>query len=499
MKALISHNNREWLPGFLSFIVGALTPLAYSPFNYFPLIFIFFGLLCGFIWQAATVKQAVICGFLFGLGLFGTGVSWIYISLHTFGGMPPLIAAFAVFLLCCCLAIFPALAAWLIKKLSFGSPWWFVVVSAAAWTLTEWSRGWVLTGFPWLSLGYSQIPNSPLAGIAAIGGIYAISFVVVMISALLAMMFYAKRFRSILSITSLVLIFAVSWGLKQIEWTTAKGKPITVTLLQGNIPQELKFLPEVLHQQLQTYLELSNKNKAQLVVMPESSIPLLRSQIPDSYLKLLKAQAQPSGDMLVGMFDENDDGEIFNSIMNIGNAPTQTYHKVHLVPFGEFIPFKGLIGWVYNTILNIPLSDQSSGAKDQKPIQVAGEKVAVNICYEDAFGEEIIRQLPEATMLANVSNDAWFGEKIAPWQHTQIAQTRALETGRYMLRATNTGVTSIINHRGEITAVLPQLRVAALNGIAQGRAGSTPYIVWGNWFIISISALILLSARGKLT
>jgi apolipoprotein N-acyltransferase len=491
----LKFSSMAFLPLVLAVLLGAATVLAFSPFNLFVVAFI---TLTGLFWlwrSAPGPRQAALLGYAFGLGMFGAGVCWLYVSLHDFGGMPMPIAVLAVMLLCAYLALFPALAGWLAVKLSGPSPVRFALAAAAGWALTEWLRSWLFTGFPWLNIGYSQVPWSPLAGLAPLGGVYLISFVTVLLSALAAAVPGWRKVwpkAPFVVVSALVLSVLAIWGVKQIEWTTPSNEPISVTLLQGNIPQELKFVPGRLQQQLDTYLNLASDNKARLVVMPESAIPLLRSQVPDEYLALLKAEAQRDGDMLVGVFDDEDKGrEIYNSVMSVGHAPTQVYRKVHLVPFGEFIPLKWLVGWIYTTMLNIPLSDQTSGSPSQKPLKVAGESVAVNICYEDAFGEEIIRQLPEATMLVNVSNDAWFGERVAPWQHTQIAQTRSLETGRYMLRATNTGVTSIIDHRGHVVSSLPQLTTAALRGMAQGYVGATPYVVVGNIPVVVISILLL--------
>jgi apolipoprotein N-acyltransferase len=477
-------------------VLGATTLLAFSPFNLFFVAFIPLGLLF-WLWRRAQAPlQAALLGYIFGLGMFGAGVSWVYISLHDFGGMPMPIAILAVMLFCAYLALFPALTGWLAVKFGGSSTWRFALAVAAAWTLTEWLRGWLLTGFPWLAIGYSQVPWSPLAGLAPIGGVYAMSFATVLIAALASVIPAWSRTwpnASFVIAPALVLLLLASWGLTRVDWTTPSNEPISVSLLQGNIPQELKFDRDRLYQQLHTYLALARENHVKLIVMPESAIPLLKSEVPAEYLNLLKAQVPPGGDMLVGVFDDADEGrQIYNSVMNLGSTPPQVYRKVHLVPFGEFIPLKWLTGWVYTTILSMPLSDQTPGASLQEPLKVAGERVAVNICYEDAFGEEIIRQLPEATLLVNVSNDAWFGERIAPWQHTQIAQTRALETGRYMLRATNTGVTSIINYRGELVASLPQLTTRALHGTVQGRTGATPYVIAGNGPIVGV-CLVLLS------
>jgi apolipoprotein N-acyltransferase len=212
----------------------------------------------------------------------------------------------------------------------------------------------------------------------------------------------------------------------------------------------------------------------------------------------IKLASNHQKSILVGTV-EAEQGQYFNSMLGINEDNIQAYRKSHLVPFGEFIPLKSLIGWIYRDWLNMPLNDLSRGSKTQKPMHLLGQKIALNICYEDVFGEEIIRQLPEASILVNASNDAWYGHSIAAHQHLQFSQMRALETGRMMLRATNTGATAIISQRGEVLATLPHFTTAILNGSVQGYEGTTPYVRWGNWLIISLLfiALILLWGRKK--
>ena len=473
----------------LAAALGAATVLGFSPFDLFPLPFI---TLAGLFWlcrQAATPWRAARYGFIFGLGLFCTGVAWLYISLHDFGGMPAPVAVVAVAGLSAYMALYPAAAAWLAARLG-GTPWRFALAAAAGWALSDWLRSWIFTGFPWLTIGYSQVPWSPLAGLAPLGGVYALSFATVLIAALLAVLPAWKKSQpqvSYVVVPVLVLMVLASWGLKRMAWTAPVHEPVSVSLLQGNIPQELKFVPGRITQQLETYYSLALASQSRLIVMPETSFPIPADDVPPELLASLREHvAVKQGDLLYGVVESIKRGntlDYYNSMMSIGASPTQTYRKSHLVPFGEFVP--PLFGWILH-VLAIPMSDFSRGARVQEPLNVAGEKVAMSICYEDVFGEEVIRQLPEATLLVNVSNDAWFGESVAPWQHTQIAQTRALETGRYMLRATNTGVTSIINHRGELIASLPQLKTDVLHGMAQGRTGATPYVQYGNGPIVAL-------------
>jgi apolipoprotein N-acyltransferase len=259
-------------------------------------------------------------------------------------------------------------------------------------------------------------------------------------------------------------------------------------------------VPEVAERTLNRYLEMTEQSQAKLIVLPETAMPVLSSNLPPALIERLQQHGRSNqGDILVGMV-ERENGEYFNSVLSFGSADTATYRKSHLVPFGEFIPFKVIFGWIYRDWLNMPLSDLSRGSIYQQPMQVAGEKVAVNICYEDVFGEEIIRQLPAATLLVNVSNDAWYGDSYAADQHLQFSQARALETGRMMLRATNTGATAIIDQRGYVQAHAPHFVTTILHGEVQGYSGATPYVLWGNWpFVLLSFAILILLWRRKTT
>jgi apolipoprotein N-acyltransferase len=282
--------------------------------------------------------------------------------------------------------------------------------------------------------------------------------------------------------------------LKTISWTEVAGEPLKVSLLQGNISQNVKFEPRHLQTTLEIYQNLVMQSDAQLIVMPETALPMLVDELPLVFRETLTQHArQNQGDIILGIF-EHEHNHYFNSVVSLGSSNIQHYRKNHLVPFGEFIPLRPLVGWLINDILNIPMSDQARGGEQQELLAVAGQRIAVDICYEDVFGEEIIRYLPAASLLVNVTNDAWYGKSHAAMQHNQISQMRALETGRMMLRATNTGVTSIIDRNGYILKMLTQHETGSLNGIAQGYKGSTPYVRWGNNAILIILIMLLLLA-----
>lgn len=475
-------------------LLGAFSVIGFAPtYVYLTTIASLIGLFC--LWQTShTAKQAALIGFMYGLGLFGVGIYWIYISLHDFGGMPWWMAGFATLVLCAFLSLFPATVGGLSKRVGL-----LFISIPTFWTLSEWVRSWIFTGFPWLTVGYSQVPHSPLVGYMPIIGVYGVSFITVLLASLAAYLLAkssinltCKRY----AIATLILVFIAGGLLKLVQWTTPIKQPTTVALLQGNISQDVKWSPEVAEQTLKTYLDLAQHSTAKLIIMPETALPMLASQIPESYVQALKKQAiNNQGGILIGAVegDSNQPNQYFNSVLSIGSAPTQIYRKSHLVPFGEFIPLKNVFGWIYRDWLNIPLSDLSRGSLDQQPMDIAGQKVAVNICYEDVFGEEIIRQLPQATLLVNASNDAWYGESFAAYQHMQFSQARAIETGRVVLRATNTGATAMINPHGEVIAHAPHFIKTTLTVEAQGYTGTTPYVRWGNWPVIITLMLLSLS------
>jgi apolipoprotein N-acyltransferase len=469
----------------IAFLAGAATVLAFAPAGVFPLALLTFAVLIHF-WIAATPRHAFWSGYWFGLGLFGAGVSWVYVSLHTFGGMPPPLAALATFLFCAFLALFPAGTGWLQARIPAHPAVRACLLIPAAWVLFEWLRSWIFTGFPWLSAGYAAV-GWPLQGYAPLLGVFGLSFLTLSLAGMAWLAFKGIR-RTAFVVAILV---AVSGGeaLRHIEWSQPAAGPLTAALVQGNIAQDLKFRPERYARILETYAGWTQGTRAKLIVLPETAIPQFYDRVDPEYLVRLEALARRNGgDLLLGVPYRTPEGEYFNSVVSLGSSPRQAYHKSHLVAFGEFVP--PAFGWVLN-VLHIPLSDFSRGTVDQKPLAVAGQRVAVNVCYEDAFGDEIARRLPEATILVNVSNVAWFGRSLAPAQHLQIAQLRAIETGRMHLAATNTGITAAIDRDGRVLARLPQFAEGRLEVVVQGYSGTTPYVLYQDWPVVVISLLIM--------
>lgn len=474
------------LRGGASFLLGAAGVLCFAPFAAFwlaPVVCLGLFLL---LQSAPNPRRAFLIAWCFGLGFFLAGVSWVYVSLSVFGGMPWWLAGIATLLFCAFLALYPALAGMAFKRWEPAGTLRQALFFGALWMLGDWLRGWLLTGFPWLGLGYTQAAPSPLAGFAPLIGVYGLTLMTATLGALLAV------WR--IGVPALIVAVLAGWGLQQVHWTSPSGAPVSVALVQGNVPQEMKFRPEYFAQTLALYRELIEAHPAQITVLPETAVPAFFDRLPPEFIEELAHLARRrNGNLLIGA--PTSAGERYwNSAVSLGTAPTQTYSKSHLVPFGEFIP-PGF-GWFMRRA-SIPMSDFARGARSQTPFDLSGQKLAINICYEDAFGEEIIQALPEATLLVNMSNTAWFGRSLAQPQHLQIARMRALETGRPMLRATNTGMTAVITPDGRVAAVLPPFTRGVLTADVHGYQGMTPYTRHGNWLALGLALLMAVAALWK--
>ena len=458
------------------------------------------------LWQRApSARAAAAIGFAFGLGLFGAGASWVFIALNTFGGMPLPLAAIGTAGFCAFLALYPAGAGWLAVRWTGQGSWRRAIAAAAAWPLLEWARSVVFTGFPWLSLGYAALPGgfaSPHAGYAAVGGVFLVTLATAVTAAAVALLVdaLAEAARTRVAVLAGVIAVVALGGvaLARVEWTSPAGAPVSVSLVQGNVLQELKFDPDYRQTTLDLYTGLVAASRGRLVVLPESAFPVFADDVPESVLvRMLDALTPRDGDALVGMFTAEPplapggDVRYYNSVVSVGAAPPQLYRKRHLVPFGETIPLEPVLGWVIRRVLAIPLASQSRGDADPPAFAVAGQKVAVNICYEDAFGADIRGQARDATLLVNVTNDAWYGRSLAAEQHNQIAAMRALETGRPLLRATNTGITSAIGHDGREIGRLPWFTRGILEVEVAGRQGATPYVRWGDGVALAAALALL--------
>ena len=492
VRTLLTHSKVALLWCFLA---GASLPLAFAPFNLF--LFAYFApLVLFFYWSDASPKRAALMGFLFGLGLFGVGVSWVYVAIHVFGYAPVPLAvlmtsAFVAFL-ACYLALQGYVSVKLQQRFGLSRIASVLLIYPAVWVLIEWLRGWFLTGFPWLNLGYSQL-NTPLVGIAPLFGVYAVSWLTALTAAMvLVILLTSKHKVRLLLAGTLTLLFIGTTALSVNDWTDEQGEPIKVSLIQGNAPQITKWDPDQIQARLDLYANLTRQHwDSDLIFWPENAMTTFYHTLVDDYFTPLVAEArQHNTDLVVGVPVQNlDTGEYYSSFVVPGDKP-EIYHKRHLVPFGEFVPLESLLRGLI-TFFDLPMSSFSRGSDDQAPLKAAGQLLAPTVCYEDAFGEEVIELLPAATLLINGSNNAWYGDSFAPHQHLQISRMRAVETGRPLLRATTNGISAIIDHKGYIVKRSPQFETYVLSGEVQPRSGATLYVKWGNWTVILLGFLIL--------
>jgi apolipoprotein N-acyltransferase len=471
----------------IAFFAGAATVLAFAPAGLQPLALATLALLVH-RWAEASPRQCFFTGLWFGTGFFVAGVSWVYVSMSEFGGMPAPLAAFATAFFCVFLAVFPATAGWLQARIPASLAVRVCLLIPATWTLFEWLRGVIFSGFPWLAVGYASV-GGPLQGYAPLGGVYALTFLTLSLAAMLWLAL--RRVRPLVALAALVAFLGVGEALRHVAWSTPEGQPVEVSLLQGNVPQEMKFRPERYARILETYARLAESSQAKLIVLPETAVPNWLDQVDPNYLANLAGIARRNGgDLLLGVAYREPPRTYYNSVVSLGTARPQIYHKHHLVPFGEFVP-PGF-DWLMRTV-DIPMSNFSRGRLAPPALQVAGQRVAVNICYEDVFGDEIAARLPEATLLVNVSNVAWFGDSLAPAQHLQMARLRAVETGRMHLTATNTGITAAIDRDGSVLGYLPPYTEGRLEVRAQGYAGTTPYAQLRDWPILALCLALLVA------
>ncbi len=485
--------DRPRVSRLICFVFGVLTTLAFAPFHFSPGTALFVLPLL-FVCLTVSPRDAGGHAFWYGFGLFLSGTYWIYISVVVFGGAPVWIALLLMLGLTVIMSLWLFAAGWLISRLTHGEPILLLIVVPAAWVLVEWLRGWVLTGFPWLAFGYAHV-DSPLGGLAPVLGIYGISFaVMVSASAILSTILCRGRQR-IVALAMVFLPWLLGASLQLIDWTEADGDSVRVTILQAGVSQDQKWLPENRQPTLDYYRDSTRiATDSDIVVWPEVAVPSL-SSYEQGFIAQLQSDARENGQtILFGILeDEQVRGErlIYNSVILVDGGARQSYRKRHLVPFGEYFPVPDRVRDLLR-MLSLPHSDITKG-DDQQPLlgSIGGPRLAVQICYEDAYGAEQLYALPEAGILINVSNDAWFGDSIAPHQHLQIARMRSLEFGRPAVRATNTGISAFIDHRGELLQTGPQFEETSMTAEVQPRRGATPYVSMGNLPILLLCLSIV--------
>lgn len=493
---LMQDKQSPWLD-VIAFFSGALLPVAFAPIGFYPLAIIIPAIMF-WIWLDSSPAEAFRRGYLFGFGLFAVGASWIYIAISDFGFTSSPVAFLLTHIFVAFLAVFPALQAllsvWLARYLS---KYLILVAFIVVWVLFEWIRGWFMTGFPWLNLGYSFI-DSPLVGYAPIVGVYGLSLLAVLSSVAVLKLVINRNLLTIGLVFFVSAIWVIGGALQTVSWTKEKDKPITVAIVQANLSQITKWDPEQILHRMRTFEEMTEPLWGQydLVMWPENALTILWQDAPYAYQQRLEQRARESGTTLVMGLPYGDiETKYYSSLLVLGGKTPSVYNKRHLVPFGEYVPLpefaKKLAGF-----FDLPMSGFSKGERRQPHLLVAGQKMAPSICYEDAFGEELIDFLPEASVLINGSNNAWYGKSWAPHQHLQIARMRAVETERQLIRSTTTGISALVDHHGQFLRRSPQFERVILTGKVQPRSGATPYVLYGNYPVITFVLLLTLLFTG---
>ena len=471
----------------LVFTAGVLLPLAFAPFDFWPLA-ILLPVVLMWSWDGTTPRRAARRGGLFGLGAYGFGIYWIFISLHDYGHASALFSALATFAVVLLMALYLAALGGLVNRCrSPRGPIRWLLVIPALWVLLDWVRSWLFTGFPWLALGYSQT-NSPLGNLASYLGVFGVGWAVLLSAGLLRTLLRDADGRKRLCWMGLLATLWISaWVLGQVAWVKPAGAPLRVALVQSNVAQNQKWEPSTLGETLRRYVQLSlpEHGRSDVIIWPETAIPAFLDDVRP-FVAALAGEAQKAQvDYITGIPTGSRETGIFhNSIISIGRSPG-LYHKRQLLVFGEYLPLRTLFLFFRHWV-DIPMADFTAGEREQPLFRAGGQPVGLSICFEAAFGSEIRLALPEATWLINISNDAWFKDSMAPHQHLQIAQMRALEVGRYMARATNTGVSAMIDERGQIRVRGAQFQAEVIRDSVQPLQGLTPYARFGDWPTVSL-------------
>lgn len=473
----------------LALLAGGSLTLAFAPYQAWWVAYLCVALLL-WIWETSTWKQAFVVGWFFGVGLFGFGVYWVFISIHVFGHTNIWIASLLTTLFIGILALFPAFQGTLLNILWRGNHWHKRYLAfPSLWVLIECLRSWLFTGFPWLLLGNSQV-SSPMKGFAPLTSVYGLSFLVALLGASILELKSIKR--SLMPLSLFAIVWLSGWSLNQVHWTHPTGQPRQVSVIQGNIQQRLKWDRDAINHIIDTYWSLTqNTWDSDIIIWPESALPVFRSQAEPLLQAFDQKATQKDTALLLGILLKKDT-RYYNGLIVLGQGQGE-YRKHHLVPFGEYLPFES---WLRGLIafFSIPMSDFSAGPLGQPLLQASNVKIAPFICYEIAFPTEVFQKTSQATLIVTVTDDAWFGRSIAQAQHIQMAQMRALETGRFIVFASNNGITGVINPQGEIIQHIPPFEKGILTSHVTPIAGQTPIMRLGiHGIIIFMGALLILS------
>lgn len=487
----------------IAWLAGAIFTFALAPYDIWPLALVSPAILYALLIPAMNGKRAFLIGQAYGTGLWCVGAFWLYTSIHVYGNTPAWLALIMIALMGLGMGLFHGFMALIFNKMVGKQPLSF----AALWILQEWMKTWLFTGFPWLFVGYAFTEQHWLSSLAPVAGVFAISFVAVLLSASVVELLRRRGGYMIPSLALLIVSTAL-WLINP-QWTKPKGTPnLTVSLIQGNIPQDLKWLTEYQIETLKIYAKLTSTEwDRDLVLWPESSIPMFQTEAVGFINEMVKMANETDTTWVTGIpykdeaaFDASTDKypPFYNSVIALGADAEGLYKKQRLVPFGEYIPFEGLLDILPNLAGSQDIMSYSRGSDKQAPLRVRGHNLGAAICYEVAYPDTTRKNAIGTDFLLTISNDAWFGTSAGPLQHLQMVQMRALENGRWFMRATNTGVTAIIDHKGQIVERAPQFERTVLRGEVQARVGNTPFMRFGHYPILFVIALLLvLSYFGK--
>jgi len=485
------------IPGsIIAFLSGCALPVSLAPFEISGISILALFLLLSCL-QEVDVKTGAFRAYLFGLGMYGVGVSWIYVSIHEFGGASIPLSVFLVFLFVATMSLFSALQGYLYTRFFRNGYWGVVLGFAAAWVAQEWIRTWFLTGFPWLFVGYGFL-DTWLTGLAPVLGVLGMSFA----AAITAGALYAGLLQPldegevsarITSVFLVLLVWVGSWGLSNKHWVHPhEDGTLAVSIVQGNIDQHTKWRRDMVRPILDLYRELSaDEWHRDVIIWPEAAITLFRYRA-GNFLQEISTQATATDTAVITGIPTRDKvtGSYRNSAMGLGNGDG-VYHKRRLVPFGEYVPLESMLRGLI-TFFDLPMSHNRPGPEQQDPITIGAWQVSTSICYEVVYGELVRGAVLDPDLLLTISNDTWFGASIGPVQHLQMARMRALENGRYLIRGTNNGITAIVDEQGLVKASLPQFEPGVLRGNVVVMQGQTPYTRWGSTPTLFVCGLILL-------
>jgi apolipoprotein N-acyltransferase len=471
--------------------VGATVSFAFAPFGWWLLAILGTAYLFA-LWQEATPRRAAWSGLLFTAGTFLAGTYWLYHSVYEIGHAPIVLTIAVIVIIAAVMGAYTALLGYVLTRwvrVQGALRWLLVLPSAIA--VVEWFRGWFLSGFPWLSLGYTQT-DAPLAGIAPLAGVFSVSFVVALSAGALVGLLFGNRRERITVGSALVAVWPLGFALWHHEWTQPTGEPVTTAIVQGAVPQEMKWDEEQFERTLELYRDLTAPHLgAKIIVWPESALAAPVHMLGGFLGPQWDATKRAGSTLVLGQLRRDPRREIYyNAVLVLGDEP-QWYAKRRLVPLAEFFPVPD---WMRDWLkgMDLPYSGFEAGGDSQPALDAGGQKLGITICYEDAYASDQLAVLKDATLLVNVTNDAWFGDSTAAHQHLQITRMRALEAGRTLLRAANDGISAIIGPDGRVTATLPRFQPGVLTGTVQPRIGLTPYARFGNWPIVVFSLAILL-------